>query len=265
MLEIIDAHAHIYPSKIAFKASKAIGDFYGIEMRYGGTTDLLLEEGKKAGVTKFLVHSCATTAHQVHSINEYILKEMNKHDEFIGFMTLHQDMSKEEIEKEVSWAMENNFKGIKLHPDFQKFKIDDPDVYKIYEVASGKLPILFHTGDKRYEYSSPKRLVKVANDFPNLNVIGAHFGGYSCWDEIEVYKEAKYNNIYFDTSSSLDFISKEKAKEMIMEFGVDRFFFGTDYPMWDATEEIARFMKLDLSDEEREKILALNIKKLLKI
>lgn len=264
-MEIIDSHAHIYPEKIALKASKAIGDFYGIPMKYIGTTEMLLEKGKEAGFSRFLVHSVATTAHQVHSINEFILSEIEKHKEFIGFMTLHQDMNKEDMEKEVAWAIEKGFKGIKLHPDFQKFKIDDENVFKIYEVAEGKLPILFHTGDKRYDYSSPERLVSVANKFPDLKVIGAHFGGYSCWDVIDVYKKAKYNNVFFDTSSSLFFLSKERAKQMIYEFGVDKFFFGTDYPMWDAKEELKRFMDLDLTDEEREKILSLNIKKLLKI
>ena len=29
---IIDAHAHIFPDKIAKKATDAIGDFYGIQM-----------------------------------------------------------------------------------------------------------------------------------------------------------------------------------------------------------------------------------------
>ena len=30
-MEIIDAHAHIYPDKIAEKATNAIGDFYDIK------------------------------------------------------------------------------------------------------------------------------------------------------------------------------------------------------------------------------------------
>ena len=98
MMEIIDAHAHIYPEKIAEKATKTIGEFYDLEMEISsGTTERLIEQGKKAGIDKFVVHSCATKANQVRSINEFIKSELDKHPEFIGFMTLHQDLTEEEI------------------------------------------------------------------------------------------------------------------------------------------------------------------------
>ena len=76
-----------------------------------GTVDRLIEDGKQAGVTGYLVHSVATTAHQVHAINEFIKREMDAHSEFIGFMTLHQDMTEEEVVSEVKWAKENGFKS----------------------------------------------------------------------------------------------------------------------------------------------------------
>ena len=82
-MEIIDAHAHIYPDKIAEKASRAVGDFYGIPMEYVGTVEGLLNEGKKAGVSRFLVHSVATTPHQVHSINTFINEQKTIHPELI--------------------------------------------------------------------------------------------------------------------------------------------------------------------------------------
>ena len=95
-MEIIDAHVHIYPDKIALKASKAIGDFYGIPMDYDGTVNGLLEVGKKAGISRYLVHSVATTPHQVHSINTFILEQLKAHKEFIGFITLHPDLTIDE-------------------------------------------------------------------------------------------------------------------------------------------------------------------------
>ncbi len=263
-MEIIDAHAHIYPNKIAEKATVAIGNFYDIKMDMpAGTAEQLLEEGKKAGVTRYVVHSVATTAHQVRAINEFIKKEIDMHPEFIGFMTLHQDLTEQEIEEEVKWCIENGFKGVKLHPDFQKFYIDGEDAEKFYRVIGDRLPILFHTGDDRYDFSKPIRLVNMAKKYPNVRFIGAHFGGYRCWDDAYLYKDL--TNVYFDTCSSLAFISPEKAKELIDMLGVERFFFATDFPMWDATKELERFMAIDLTDEQREKILSLNLKKFLKI
>ena len=263
-MEIIDAHAHIYPEKIAAKATDTIGIFYDIKMEMpAGTAEQLLEDGKRAGISRFVVHSVATTAHQVRSINEFIKRECDLHPEFIGFITLHQDLTEEEVFKEVEWALANNMHGIKLHPDFQKFNIDDEAVEKFYRAADGKLPILFHVGDDMYDYSKPRRLVKIAKKYPGVTFIAAHFGGYRCWDDSPLY--VGLDNVYFDTCSSLPFISAEKAKELIELLGAERFFFATDFPMWDAKTELERFNKIPLTDEERKKIFSENIKKLLKL
>ena len=256
---IIDAHCHIYPEKIASKAVAAIGRFYGKEMRGDGTTDSLVKAGASIGVEKYVVHSTATTVHQVRAINDYIYSEMQRHPEFIGFMTLHNEMEEADIEKEVELAVSRGMKGVKLHPDFQKFNIDDAE--NIYRVTSGKLPILFHMGDTRYDYSSPNRLEKMAKKFPDQVFIGAHFGGYSVWDRVGCLKDLP--NVWFDTCSSLAFLEKSRAADLIHSFGYERYLFGTDFPMWDHKEELERFLALPLTEEEREAILYNNAARLL--
>ena len=263
-MEIINAHAHIYPEKIAEKATTTIGIFYDIKMQMPrGTAERLIEDGSSVGITGYVVHSVATTAHQVRSINEFIKREVEAHPEFIGFITLHPDLTDEEITTEVEWAIANNMRGVKLHPDFQKFNIDDEGAERFYRAVGSKLPILFHIGDDRYDFSKPERLVRMAKKYPEVNFIAAHFGGYRTWSDAPLYLGLK--NVYFDTCSSLAFISAEEAKKIIDMHGADRFFFATDFPMWDAKTELERFNKIPLTDEEREMIFAGNIKKLLKI
>lgn len=258
MYEIIDSHAHIYPDKIARKASVVIGQFYDISMECDGSVEGLIKTGKRAGIGRFLVHSVATVPHQVVSINRFILEQTAQHPEFIGFMTLHPDLSAEEIEEEVDFCVKNGFRGIKLHPDFQKFAINSPEARKIYDAVDSRLPILFHTGDVRYNYSHPSFLAEIAKEYPKQRFIGAHFGGYSCWKEAErVYKGL--DNVFFDTSSSLMFLSTEEGTRLIRNMGSEKFFFGTDYPMWLPEEEIARFLKLELTEREKENILAGNL------
>ena len=125
------------------------------------------------------------------------------------------------------------------------------------------MPILLNMGDDRYEYSKPVRLVRMAKKYPNVKFIAAHFGGYRCWHEVDVYEGL--NNVWFDTCSALPMISTEKAKELIDRFGAERFFFATDFPMWDAEGELERFNKIPLTETEREMIFSGNIKKLLNI
>ncbi|MBO7389957.1 MAG: amidohydrolase family protein [Clostridia bacterium] len=258
---IIDAHCHIYPQKIAAKAVTAIGSFYGIRMSEDGTADSLVAEGSKIGVERYVVHSTATTVHQVRSINEYIYGEMQAHPEFIGFMTLHNEMADEDIEKEVDLALSRGMKGVKLHPDFQKFNIDDAE--NLYRVTAGRLPVLLHMGDRRYDFSSPERLRKMAEKYPEQIFIGAHFGGYSVWDKVGCLKDLP--NVYFDTSSSLFALDKQRAADLIHEFGHERYFFGTDFPMWKPDEELRRFLALPLTEEEREDILFNNAATLLEV
>ena len=117
-----------------------------------------------------------------------------------------------------------------------------------------------HTGDNRYDNSNPNRLLPILKDFPNLTVIGAHFGGWSIWEEAsEKYKGLP--NFYVDTSSSLHYISLETAKKIIDNYGVDKVIFATDYPMWNAQDEIDKILQLKLSEKDYIKIFSENAKK----
>lgn len=262
---IYDSHAHIYPQKIAIKATNSVGNFYSAGMSGDGTAETLLAFGKEAGISKFVVHSVATAPHQVSSINRFILSSCQEHPEFIAFMTLHQDMSEQEIADEVDFCIKNGFKGVKLHPDFQHFAINSPEGQKMYNVIGDRLPILFHTGDKRYNYSSPYYLAEMAKKYPKMRFIGAHFGGYSCWEQVvDAYKGC--DNVWYDTSSTTGFFpDKEYLTGLIHKLGSEKFFFGCDYPMWNASEEINRFMGLKLTEKEREAIFSGNLKEFLNI
>lgn len=257
---IIDSHVHIFPDKIAEKAVAGIKDFYDLAMRYDGRLDTILTEGTKAGVDKFLILSVATVPEQVPGINNFLAQCVNEHSErLIGFCAMHPDF--EDVESEIDRAEKLGLKGIKLHPDFQRFEIDSEKAMRIYRAAEGRMPVLVHTGDFRTDYSSPERMARVAEMFPKLDIIGAHFGGWSEWKESE--QSYKTKNVYVDTSSSLYELSPDEARKMIDHFGADHVFFGTDFPMWDIPTELERFSKLPLSDEEREMILHKNLENLL--
>lgn len=256
MSYLIDAHAHIFPKKIAAKASNNIGSFYDLEMRFDGSADSLLELGEQYSVDRFVVQSVATNPAQVQKINNFIADEVKAHsDKFVGFASLHPFMNN--IEDEVDRVISMGLKGIKLHPDFQEFQINSKEAYKIFEIIEGRLPTLIHAGDSRFSFSNPKLLKQVVNDFPKLQIIAAHFGGWSEWDDAE--KMLTDKDVYVDTSSSLYEISPDRAVELINRFGEDKVFFGTDYPMWNIGQELKYIDNLKLSNEVKEKILYKNI------
>lgn len=252
---IIDIHAHIYPEKLAYKASGSIGEFYHIPMRHSGTPEMLIEQGDRAGIDKFVVHSVATTQKQVSAINSFVAESVQAHtDRFIGFCTLHPDCGN--IPQLVDEALEMGLCGLKLHADFQKFDLDCPAAMQIYDCIQGRMPLLVHAGDYRTSYTKPFRIANIKRQFPGLDIIAAHFGGYSEWGSS--MRELADLGVYIDTCSSLAFIRPAFARLIIDVFGIKHVLFGTDYPMWDAKEELERFNELALTQEERELVLHRN-------
>jgi predicted TIM-barrel fold metal-dependent hydrolase len=255
--EIIDAHTHIYPDKIAAKAAESIGNFYNMTSRYSeGSIDRLLDIGRTRGVSGFLVCSVATTPQQVPSINTFIREQCDRHPEFYGFAAIHPLI--ENPGEEIAMARALGLLGLKLHPDFQKFNIDSKEMYEIYEAAQSVMPVLLHMGDMRYDFSHPRRLKKVLEDFPKLTVIAAHLGGWEVWDEAR--ELLTHDNVWFDTCSALQVLTTEQAKRQILSLGMEKCFFGTDYPVWDYDKELEMFFKLGFSREDNQKILARNFK-----
>lgn len=258
---VIDAHCHIYPEKIAAKAVAGTDNFYSEHSVGTGTVNDLIEIGESAGVDHFIVQSVATTPHQVASINNFIAAEVAKNPKKLtGLGTLHPDS--EDIKSDVAHILELGLKGVKLHPDIQAFKIDDYRCLKIYELCEQYgLPVLMHTGDNRYDYSNPNRLLPVLEIYKNLTVIGAHLGGWSIWKEaVKAYKGIP--NFYVDCSSSFNYLKPEEAKEVIRAYGADKVLFGTDYPMWSHKNELEYFFSLGLDETEILSILSINAKKI---
>lgn len=256
--KVFDVHVHIFPDKIAKKAVENIGRYYHINMGEEGTVDALLASVRQVGIDRCLVHSSATHVEQVEAINNFIAGVVKSHPHLIGFGTLHFDL--DDLEAEVERIMALGLKGIKLHPEFQHFVIDEPAMMPVYKAIAGKLPLLIHMGDANRDSSSPVRLARVLDKFPDLVVIAAHFGGYMRWEESRKYLVGR--NLFMDTSSSLAYLDPATAVDMIRSHGVNKFMFGSDYPMWRQRDELDRFLRLDLSGAEKEAILYNNAAKL---
>jgi len=261
-MNIIDFHVHIYPEKIAEKATQNVGLFYGVTMAHtAGTVPALLERGAKAGVTHYVAHGVATAPNQVVGVNDYLAAVKAQYDNIFMFGTLHPDM--ENSEGEINRIEAAGFKGVKLHPDCQNFALDDKKALTMLEPLQGRLPLLIHAGDVRYRNSNPKQIVRMLDALPGLTLIAAHLGGYSAWDDALEHLSGR--DVYVDTSSTLPMLSPERAKRQIEAFSPDKILFGTDFPMWQAEDELAMLRQLVPDDAFLEKILWSNGKKLLGI
>ena len=252
--KVMDAHCHVYPATIASKAVGGTDAFYGVTSVYDGTVETLLDKEMAAGVDHCVIQSVATTPKQVKSINEFIARTVAEGEgRFTGLGTLHPDSA--DLAGDVAHILELGLKGVKMHPDIQAFRIDDERCQKIYALCQEhRLPVLLHTGDDRYDYSNPNRLLPMLEEYKDLTFIGAHLAGYSIWEEA-CDKLGHAPNLYVDCSSSFFRLTAEKAEELIRRWGADRVLFGTDYPMWAADKELATLLSMHFSEVEFRKIL----------
>lgn len=252
---IIDMHAHIFPLKLAERAAQNIGKFYDIEMSHPGSVPALLEAMARGNIDKALVHSVAMSAHQVTVINDFIHREVSAHEgKLFGFATLHPDM--ENAYDEVTRALSLGLRGVKIHSDMQQVSLLDPRMDALYEACENRCPMLLHMGDERYAYDNPRMIPEILRRFPHLQLICAHMGGYSEWDQAREY--LKDENVLFDCSSTSFALGADGWRDIIRYFGTERVMFGSDFPMWDPGKEVALLQSLGLGNDALEKILYKN-------
>lgn len=260
-MKIIDMHTHVYPDMIASKAAQNIRNYYHLGDNMDGTISTLLKRGEKAGVSRYLILPVAVKPEHVRTINQFTRQQVQAHPEFLGFGTVHAGMEK--LLEEAEYIASIGLKGIKIHPDCQHFHIDDPRLFPLYESIRGRLPMMIHLGDERYDYSHPARLRKVLKNFPELEVCAAHFGGHTMY---ETAKECLSDtNCILDISSTLMFLDPKTAEGYVNHYGAERLAFGTDYPVWDPVQEVQRFLSLELTDDQKEQIAWKTAERFLKL
>lgn len=132
----IDIHTHAFHPKIASKAVRALEKTYGVHCLGSGLLPDLEEEEVRAGVSYFAVLCAATAPSQVLPANNYAIKiHQDEGNRAIAFGTLHPGY--EHWEEELDRLEKNGIRGLKLHPDFQGFSMNDPALLPIYEPVKG--------------------------------------------------------------------------------------------------------------------------------
>lgn len=154
------------------------------------------------------------------------------------------------------WA----FHGVKLHQCWEKFSINSYFFKQIAQWAEkNNLPLFIHL----YSDNEVIKLIEYKRKHPKLKLIVAHLFGL----ELFIKNKLEDNNLYFDTSP-FQLISDYRLMKAINYVGAERILFGTDTPYGSKTnhfKSINRIKKLEISDNDKEKILGLNMKELLNL
>ena len=260
---LIDFHTHAFPETIAApavaKLSHAAG---GLVPQTDGTLPSLLAEMDRDGVDISLVQSIATNPRQQRKVNDFAV-EMNSHPRILAFGSVHPDApdALEELERIAA----SGLKGVKLHPEYQGFYVDEERMKPIYrKISRLGLITLFHAGHD-YGFAPPFRcmpenLARALRWF-DTPVVAAHWGGNGCGEE--VLRHLCGENLFFDLSFGYGNMPKAIAQRILDAHGPDRLLFGSDMPWHRPEWELRLINSLDIGDADREKILHGNAEKLL--
>ena len=260
-MKYIDLHCHIFPPGVAEKVISTLETYYGSRWTGTGELDDLLRNLRRARISRGVIFSSATKPSQVVPANNFLSRLQSEYPELLlAFGTLHPDFP--DCRAEIARIRQLGLRGLKFHPDFQQFLIDDPCMDQIYE-AAGDLPLLFHVGDSRTQFSKPERLLNIHRKYPGLKLIAAHMGGYSEWDR--AWKYLIGQDIWLDISSTIKFLSPAEVRRMVVAHGADRVLFASDYPGTTPQRAVEEVLSLGLSESDNEKIFYRNAEKLLGI
>ncbi len=263
---IIDFHTHIFPDELAPKALKSLLE--NIDYRYTPVTDQT-EKGLLAYMNRWNIDL---------SVNQPVL---TKQSQFIKTNLWARDICSNRIisfgglyphtndfKADIDFIVELGLKGIKLHPEYQDFVVDDNQMLRLYDYALSKgLILLFHGGEdpgmpKPYK-SSPQQFARIADAMQGGIIVVAHFGGHAQWEDVEQYLVGK--NLYLDTSMGFDFYSKEQFICIVKAHGSSKILFASDSPWSNAATEIECIQSLALPQSDIKNILGLNARRLLHI
>ncbi|MFP4383500.1 MAG: amidohydrolase family protein [Spirochaetia bacterium] len=250
----IDFHTHAFPDKLAAKAIPALEKEGDIKAELDGTVSSLITSMDNAGIDVSVVASIATKPSQTDAITEWSLRIRS--ERVIPFPSVYPGSPG--CTEKLGEIARMGFKGIKLHPYYQNFVVDDKSFFPLYEAAAeAGLIILFHTGFDiafpKERIAGPARFSRIHSRFPDLKMVLSHFGGWEDWEEAEKHLYGK--PVYLDTSYSLGRIPERILKKLLQNHPEGYILFGSDSPWGNQTEEIQNISALPLDSKQQESIL----------
>jgi len=260
---IIDFHTHAFPDAIAERAIPALEQESSVKAILDGKIGSLLAAMDAAGIAQSVVCSIATRPEQFAPIVQWSRQIASPR--LLPFPSIHpDDPDAAERVREVHAA---GFLGLKLHPYYQTFAIDEPRLYPLYEaIAQCGLVCLMHAGfdpafPREDRCAEPVRIRRVLEAFPALKLVAAHMGAWDDWDEVRAHLLGK--PVYMDIAFLLETMPRAQARAFLLEHPGEYVLFGTDSPWTDPRDVIANVRALELGPRLEEMIFYKNAEALL--
>ncbi len=156
----------------------------------------------------------------------------------------------------ISW----NYSGVKLHQMVADFETDQESMHQIAEFCEyHDMPLFVHLHKRKNIF----KMIDLMTEHQHTQFIIGHMIGYRIFEEYAL----GLDNFWFDISPS--FLVPKKLLGIALEkYGAGRLMLGSDTPLGgnkNLEKNLDRIEKLTIPDSEKEKILGLNLKAMLKL
>jgi uncharacterized protein len=278
---IIDFHTHIFSPKIIANRDHYISADPCFKLIYSnpkaklGTAEDLISEMDGSGVSKSVVLNIGWSSHELCvESNDYILESAARYpDRLIPFIAIQPTANTKAL-GEIERCGRAGARGVgEIRPDVQGFNLNGNKIISpvVESLISNNLILLSHADEPvGHAYPgkgtcTPATFYKFIEDYPDLKLVLAHWGGglpfYSLMPEVE----RAFKNVWFDSAAS-PYLYRPTIYQKVAELsGVDKILFGSDWPLLTPKRCITEVRSLELPEDVFKKITGDNAKSLLEL
>ncbi len=262
-MTVIDIHTHAFPDALAERAIPRLEQEADIAAELDGRLISLLQSMDQSGIARSVVLSIATKPSQFDAILEW--SQAIRSDRLIPFPSVHPADPK--AIKRIDRIADEGFRGLKIHPYYQDFLIDEPRLQPFYErCQTHDLIVLCHTGydiafprDRR---ATPRQILSVVERFPELKFVASHLGAWDDWEAVDHWLIGR--PIYTDLSYAAPFFRNPRQfRELANRHPVSHLLFGSDSPWGCQAASIDQIRQLVMDRAKQSAILGDNAARLL--
>lgn len=248
-MRFIDTHAHLGPWH---------------EDIWTFTPEQFVALQSRAGIARTIVTSAAALAGELVYGNEWTFQQAERLDSLLVWLVLNPLRMSDSLALLERFSDHPKMAGVKLHPVMHRYPADIKATFRLLErVAPLGFPVLSH--GETESYAAPARLRRLAEAFPSLAVITAHFGaggGGQTHEALDAIQDCKTGNLYTDMGTARA-IRTGIIAQVVRAIGAERVLFGTDSPLYEPMAFPALLAAADITDAERELIAHGNAERLI--
>ena len=241
----IDAHVHLHPEPLARAIERWFADHDWIAA-HSFDPAAVADTLRARGVRRFCFFSYAHKPGMSRELNRWLSRQAGQWSDAIALGTLHpDDPDLDDIAREATGDL--GLRGFKFHHSVQRFHVDDPRLFGVYERAEEAGHVfMLHVGTMPYRdaFTGIERFARLMARFPRLRVCVAHMGAFQSAECLALLP--RYPHLYVDTTMTMSphatpftGADPDAVSNADLLRHQDRVLFGSDFPLipYDYDEE----------------------------